>query len=207
MYDFKSGYWVLDLRPKSREEQMQTNEMRNYFISIRNKYRTNLALYGPTGSGKSLLAESLGNFNTTTINLSKKEPRDLEKILKRNNVLIFKRVEETTKRIINKINYLSKKNTIYITSRNADIFSKPEFYNFTTISMEDMLPKSNTSFRVLEKYLKYVLKAKNISFDSKDKEFQNSCMELFERLWPNMRQIIRQLQLRSKTGEWVSIPL
>ena len=207
MYDFDTGYWVLDLRPKSREEQMQTNEMKNYFISIRKNYRVNFALYGPTGCGKSLFAESLENFNTTTINLSKKEPGDLEKILNKNNVLIFKRVEETTSRIMNKIYEFSKKNSIYITSRNADIFSKPNFYNFSTISMEDMLPKSNASFRVLEKYLKNILKAKNISFDSKDREFQNSCKELFERLWPNMRQIIRQLQLRSKTGEWVSIPL
>ena len=207
MDDSKTGFWVLDLRPKSEEEQMFTREMRNHFITIRKKNNNNFAVCGPTGSGKSLFAESLGNFNTKIINLSKQEPKDLEVILKKNKIIIMKRVEEATKNIVNKINDYSKKNSIYITSRNADLFTKPDFKNFTKISMEEMLPKSNTSFTVLEKYIKYILNIKNISFDPKNKEFQNSCIELFERLWPNMRQIIRQLQLRSKTGEWVSIPL
>tara|TARA_Y100001970_G_C14031774_1_gene749023 strand:- start:649 stop:762 length:114 start_codon:yes stop_codon:yes gene_type:complete len=31
MDDFKTGLWVLDLRPRSKEEQMFTREMRNHF--------------------------------------------------------------------------------------------------------------------------------------------------------------------------------
>ena len=97
----------------------------------------------------------------------------------------------------------------YLTLNLKNSFNEFKYLNYSKKGkfINDSKLKAKIQFIKNNSNLKYILKAKNISFDSKDKEFQNSCMELFERLWPNMRQIIRQLQLRSKTGEWVSIPL
>ena len=54
-----SGLWVLDLRPQSNEEQMLTREMKNYLCTMNNIYKKNIAVQGPSGSEKILLAESL----------------------------------------------------------------------------------------------------------------------------------------------------
>jgi len=202
-----SGLWVLDLRPQSNEEQMLTREMKNYLRTMNNIYKKNIAVQGPSGSGKTLLAESLGRFKTRTLNLSKEIPKDFDSIHKNNEILILKRIDEAPDKFLKKMSNYSKYNSVFVTSRNTDYFTKPYFDNFAKISIETMLPKSNRSFDALEKYLVNILKVKNISFDAKDEQFQISIKELFEKLWPNLRQIIRQLQLRTKTGQWVSIPL
>ena len=46
-----------------------------------------------------------------------------------------------------------------------------------------------------------------IQFQVSDLQFQLNIEELFDKLWPNMRQIVRQTQMRAKTGEWVPIPV
>lgn len=207
MLDNKSGLWVLDLRPESKEEQMITLEMKDHLMLISQNSKRNIALGGPAGSGKTLFAQSIGNFNATIINLSKEIPQNLDIKLKNKEILILKRIDEAPDRILKEIFDFSMNHSVYVTSRNIEFFSRPEFSNFSKISIENILPKSSTSFKKLERYIINILKTKNIIFNPEDKDFQMDCKELFDKLWPNIRQIIRQSQFRAKTGKWVSIPL
>ena len=59
----------------------------------------------------------------------------------------------------------------------------------------------------IKNYLLGVLDQNQIQFQIGDLQFQLNIEELFDKLWPNMRQIVRQTQMRAKTGEWVSIPV
>ena len=69
------------------------------------------------------------------------------------------------------------------------------------------MPKNQKSFEKIKNYLLGVLEQNQIQFQVGDLQFQLNIEELFDKLWPNMRQIVRQTQMRAKTGEWVSIPV
>ena len=56
-------------------------------------------------------------------------------------------------------------------------------------------------------YLRSLLKRNQIDFDSSNDQFQLNILEIYERLWPRMRQIVRHAQMRSKSNKWVPIPV
>jgi len=75
------------------------------------------------------------------------------------------------------------------------------------VNLEELMPKNQKSFEKIRNYLLNILEQNQIRLQVSDLQFQLNLEEIFDKLWPNMRQIIRQTQMRSKTGEWVSIPV
>ena len=82
-----------------------------------------------------------------------------------------------------------------------------ESNSFHAVNLEELMPKNQKSFEKIKNYLLGVLDQNQIQFQIGDLQFQLNIEELFDKLWPNMRQIVRQTQMRAKTGEWVSIPV
>ncbi|MEL0046200.1 MAG: hypothetical protein VW995_15640, partial [Deltaproteobacteria bacterium] len=82
-----------------------------------------------------------------------------------------------------------------------------ESNSFHVVNLEELMPKNQKSFEKIKNYLLGVLEQNQIQFQVSDLQFQLNIEELFDKLWPNMRQIVRQTQMRAKSGEWVSIPV
>ena len=67
--------------------------------------------------------------------------------------------------------------------------------------------KNNHSLKHFQNYLSKLLKKNQIGFDSSNDQFQLNTIEMYEKLWPRMRQIVRHAQMRSKSNKWVPIPV
>ena len=81
------------------------------------------------------------------------------------------------------------------------------FKNCKRIHTNQFLPKNNHSLKHFQNYLNKLLKTNQIGFDSSNDQFQLNTIEMYEKLWPRMRQIVRHAQMRSKSNKWVPIPV
>ena len=81
------------------------------------------------------------------------------------------------------------------------------FKNCKIIHTNQFLPKNNHSLKKFQNYLSKLLKTNQIGFDSSNDQFQLNTLEMYEKLWPRMRQIVRHAQMRSKSNKWVPIPV
>ena len=68
------------------------------------------------------------------------------------------------------------------------------------MNLGELIPKNQKSFEKIKNYLLGVLDQNQIQFQIGDLQFQLNIEELFDKLWPNMRQIVSQTQMRAKTG-------
>ena len=75
------------------------------------------------------------------------------------------------------------------------------------IHTNQFLPKNNHTLKHFQNYLSKLLKTNQIGFDSSNDHFQLNTIEMYEKLWPRMRQIVRHAQMRSKSNKWVPIPV
>ena len=73
--------------------------------------------------------------------------------------------------------------------------------------MAPLLPADEPSFLATKEHIVNLLEKEKIAYLPNDREFMLNTRELFDKLWPNLRQIVRQTQMRCKTGNWVSTPV
>ena len=101
--------------------------------------------------------------------------------------------------------YKTKK--VFFVTRDETSADLNIFKDCKKIHTNQFLPKNNYSFKNFQNYLRSLLKRNQIDFDSSNDQFQLNILEIYERLWPRMRQIVRHAQMRSKSNKWVPIPV
>ena len=72
--------WIISSRPKSIDEMLLTDEMDNIIKNVKDNH---ILIHGPIGSGKTVFAEALTNFNARIV--SCKSSNDVEYLLKNAN--------------------------------------------------------------------------------------------------------------------------
>ncbi|MAR64253.1 MAG: hypothetical protein CMP43_04520, partial [Rickettsiales bacterium] len=72
--------WIISSRPKSLDEMLLTDEMDNIIKNVKDNHTL---VHGPIGSGKTVFAEALTNFNARIV--SCKSSNDVEFLLKNAN--------------------------------------------------------------------------------------------------------------------------
>ena len=102
---------------------------------------------------------------------------------------------------------MEREQQIILTAKEIITEQTCELNSFHTVNLEELMPKNQKSFELIRKHLLNVLEHNRIQLQVSNLQFQLNIEEIFDKLWPNMRQIIRQTQMRSKTGEWISIPV
>jgi len=65
--------WIISSRPKSLDEMLLTDEMDNIIKNVKDNHTL---VHGPIGSGKTVFAEALTNFNARIV--SCKSSNDVE---------------------------------------------------------------------------------------------------------------------------------
>ena len=196
--------WIISSRPKCIDDMLLTDEMEK--IIYKNRYNHTL-INGPIGTGKTVLAEAITNFNARIIDC--KSSNELEEIFKyadEINSVIIKNIDIFYDRVDDIIEVYNMKNVIFIT-RDENSSDLSIFKNCNIIHTNQFLPKNNNSYKKYQNYLRKLLKSKQIGFDSNNDQYQLNTLEMYEKLWPRLRQLVRHAQMRSKSNKWVPIPV
>ena len=197
----KTGFWVVDQRPMRVEQMMLTDEMNRELENLKNNKLKRMTIIGSRGVGKTLFAQALAGFQGLVLKVSELENTPIQ----HTEAIILKGIDQQPNTEILRIAERTEK-TILIAKE--DISERTgESNSFHAVNLEELMPKNQKSFEKIKNYLLGVLDQNQIQFQIGDLQFQLNIEELFDKLWPNMRQIVRQTQMRAKTGEWVSIPV
>ena len=201
MSENKTGLWVVDQRPMRVEQMMFTDEMNRELENLQDNELKRVVIVGSRGIGKTLFAQALAGFQGLVLKVSELENTPIQ----HSESIILKGVDQQPNSEILRITERAEK-TILIAQK--DISERTgESNSFHAVNLEELMPKNQKSFEKIKNYLLGVLDQNQIQFQVSDLQFQLNIEELFDKLWPNMRQIVRQTQMRAKTGEWVSIPV
>ena len=197
----KTGLWVVDQRPMRVEQMMFTDEMNRELENLQDNKLQREAIIGSRGIGKTLFAQALAGFQGLVLKVSELENTRIQYT----EAIILKGIDQQPNAEILRIAERAEK-TILIAQE--DISERTgESNSFHAVNLGELMPKNQKSFEKIKNYLLGVLDQNQIQFQIGDLQFQLNIEELFDKLWPNMRQIVRQTQMRAKTGEWVSIPV
>ena len=197
----KTGLWVVDQRPMQVEQMMFTDEMNRELENLQDNKLKRVAIIGSRGIGKTLFAQALAGFQGLVLKVSELENTPIQ----HSESIILKGVDQQPNAEILRIAERAEK-TILIAQEDISE-STGESNSFHAVNLGELMPKNQKSFEKIKNYLLGVLDQNQIQFQIGDLQFQLNIEELFDKLWPNMRQIVRQTQMRAKTGEWVSIPV
>ena len=201
MSENKTGFWVVDQRPMRAEQMMFTDEMNRELENLQDNQLKRVVIVGSRGIGKTLFAQALAGFQGLVLKVSELENTPIQ----HSESIILKGVDQQPNSEILRITERAEK-TILIAQK--DISERTgESNSFHAVNLEELMPKNQKSFEKIKNYLLGVLDQNQIQFQVSDLQFQLNIEELFDKLWPNMRQIVRQTQMRAKSGEWVSIPV
>ena len=196
--------WIFSSRPKSIDEMLLTDEMENI---INSSMYNHTLINGPIGTGKTVLAEAITKFNARIVYC--KSSNELEELFKNAdeiNSVIIKNIDKCYDRVDEILEVYKMKKIIFITRDEASS-DLSIFKNCKKIHTNQFLPKNNHSLKKFQNYLSKLLKTNQIGFDSSNDQFQLNTLEMYEKLWPRMRQIVRHAQMRSKSNKWVPIPV
>ena len=196
--------WIFSSRPKSIDEMLLTDEMENI---INSSMYNHTLINGPIGTGKTVLAEAITKFNARIVYC--KSSNELEELFKNAdeiNSVIIKNIDKYYDRVDEILEVYKMKKVIFITRDEASS-DLSIFKNCKRIHTNQFLPKNNHSLKKFQNYLSKLLKTNQIGFDSSNDQFQLNTIEMYEKLWPRMRQIVRHAQMRSKSNKWVPIPV
>ena len=196
--------WIFSSRPKSIDEMLLTDEMENI---INSSVYNHTLINGPIGTGKTVLAEAITKFNARIVYC--KSSNELEELFKNAdeiNSVIIKNIDKCYDRVDEILEVYKMKKVIFITRDEASS-ELSIFKNCKRIHTNQFLPKNNHSLKHFQNYLSKLLKTNQIGFDSSNDQFQLNTIEMYEKLWPRMRQIVRHAQMRSKSNKWVPIPV
>ena len=196
--------WIFSSRPKSIDEMLLTDEMENI---INSSVYNHTLINGPIGTGKTVLAEAITKFNARIVYC--KSSNELEGLFKNAdeiNSVIIKNIDKCYDRVDEILEVYKMKKVIFITRDEASS-DLSIFKNCKRIHTNQFLPKNNHSLKHFQNYLSKLLKTNQIGFDSSNDQFQLNTIEMYEKLWPRMRQIVRHAQMRSKSNKWVPIPV
>ena len=196
--------WIFSSRPKSIDEMLLTDEMENI---INSSVYNHTLINGPIGTGKTVLAEAITKFNARIVYC--KSSNELEELFKNAdeiNSVIIKNIDECYDRVDEILEVYKMKKVIFITRDEASS-DLSIFKNCKRIHTNQFLPKNNHSLKHFQNYLSKLLKTNQIGFDSSNDQFQLNTIEMYEKLWPRMRQIVRHAQMGSKSNKWVPIPV
>ena len=196
--------WIFSSRPKSIDEMLLTDEMENI---INSSVYNHTLINGPIGTGKTVLAEAITKFNARIVYC--KSSNELEELFKNAdeiNSVIIKNIDECYDRVDEILEVYKMKKVIFITRDEASS-DLSIFKNCKRIHTNQFLPKNNHSLKHFQNFLSKLLKTNQIGFDSSNDQFQLNTIEMYEKLWPRMRQIVRHAQMRSKSNKWVPIPV
>ena len=197
----KTGLWVVDQRPMRVEQMMFTDEMNRELENLQDNKLKRVVIIGSRGIGKTLFAQALAGFQGLVLKVSELENTRIQ----HTEAIILKGIDQQPNAEILRIAERAEK-TILIAQE--DISERTgESNSFHAVNLGELMPKNQKSFEKIKNYLLGVLDQNQIQFQIGDLQFQLNIEELFDKLWPNMRQIVRQTQMRAKTGEWVSIPV
>ena len=196
--------WIFSSRPKSIDEMLLTDEMENI---INSSMYNHTLINGPIGTGKTVLAEAITKFSARIVNCkSSNEIDELFKNADEINSVIIKNIDKCYDRVDEILEVYKMKKVIFITRDEASS-DLSIFKNCKRIHTNQFLPKNNHSLKKFQNYLSKLLKTNQIGFDSSNDQFQLNTLEMYEKLWPRMRQIVRHAQMRSKSNKWVPIPV
>ena len=196
--------WIFSSRPKSIDEMLLTDEMENI---INSSMYNHTLINGPIGTGKTVLAEAITKFSARIVNCkSSNEIDELFKNADEINSVIIKNIDKCYDRVDEILEVYKMKKIIFIT-RDETSSDLSIFKNCKKIHTNQFLPKNNHSLKNFQNYLSKLLKTNQIGFDSSNDQFQLNTLEMYEKLWPRMRQIVRHAQMRSKSNKWVPIPV
>ena len=190
--------WIFSSRPKSIDEMLLTDEMEKI---INSSVYNHTLINGPIGTGKTVLAEAITKFNARIVYC--KSSNELEELFKNAdeiNSVIIKNIDKYYDRVDEILEVYKMKKVIFITRDEASS-DLSIFKNCKRIHTNQFLPKN------FQNFLSKLLKTNQISFDSSNDQFQLNTIEMYEKLWPRMRQIVRHAQMRSKSNKWVPIPV
>jgi len=201
MSENKTGFWVVDQRPMQVEQMMFTDEMNQELKTLKDDQVKRVAIIGARGVGKTLFAQSLAGFQSIVIKVSELSSVQIPS----SEIIILKGVDQQSKAEVLKIS--EREQQIILVAQENITEHAGELNSFRTVNLEELMPKNQKSFEKIRNYLLNILEQNQIRLQVSDLQFQLNLEEIFDKLWPNMRQIIRQTQMRSKTGEWVSIPV
>ncbi len=196
--------WIFSSRPKSIDEMLLTDEMEKI---INSSVYNHTLINGPIGTGKTVLAEAITKFNARIVYC--KSSNELEELFKNAdeiNSVIIKNIDKYYDRVDEILEVYKMKKVIFITRDEASS-DLSIFKNCKRIHTNQFLPKNNLSLKKFQNYLSKLLKTNQIGFDSSNDQFQLNTIEMYEKLWPRMRQIVRHAQMRSKSNKWVPIPV
>ena len=197
----KTGLWVVDQRPMRVEQMMFTDEMNRELENLQDNKLKRVTIVGSRGIGKTLFAQAFAGFQGLVLKVSELENTPIQ----HTEAIILKGIDQQPNAEILRIAERAEK-TILIAQE--DISERTgESNSFYVVNLEELMPKNQKSFEKIKKYLLSVLEQNQIQFQVGDLQFQLNIEELFDKLWPNMRQIVRQTQMRAKTGEWAPIPV
>jgi ABC-type glutathione transport system ATPase component len=201
MSENKTGFWVVDQRPMQVEQMMFTDEMNRELKTLKDDQVKRVAIIGARGVGKTLFAQALAGFQSIVLKVSELGSVQIPS----SEIIILKGVDQQSKVEVLKIS--EREQQIILVAQENITEHTGESNSFRTVNLEELMPKNQKSFEKIRNYLLNVLEQNQIRLQVSDLQFQLNLEEIFDKLWPNMRQIIRQTQMRSKTGEWVSIPV
>ena len=201
MSENKTGFWVVDQRPMQVEQMMFTDEMNRELKTLRDDQVKRVAIIGARGVGKTLFAQALAGFQSIVLKVSELGSVQIPS----SEIIILKGVDQQSKVEVLKIS--EREQQIILVAQENITEHTGESNSFRTVNLEELMPKNQKSFEKIRNYLLNILEQNQIRLQVSDLQFQLNLEEIFDKLWPNMRQIIRQTQMRSKTGEWVSIPV
>ena len=196
--------WIFSSRPKSIVEMLLTDEMEKI---INSSVYNHTLINGPIGTGKTVLAEAITKFNARIVYC--KSSNELEELFKNAdeiNSVIIKNIDKYYDRVDEILEVYKMKKVIFITRDEASS-DLSIFKNCKRIHTNQFLPKNNHSLKHFQNFLSKLLKTNQIGFDSSNDQFQLNTIEMYEKLWPRMRQIVRHAQMRSKSNKWVPIPV
>lgn len=196
--------WIFSSRPKSIDEMLLTDEMEKI---INSSVYNHTLINGPIGTGKTVLAEAITKFNARIVYC--KSSNELEELFKNAdeiNSVIIKNIDKYYDRVDEILEVYKMKKVIFITRDEASS-DLSIFKNCKRIHTNQFLPKNNHSLKHFQNFLSKLLKTNQIGFDSSNDQFQLNTIEMYEKLWPRMRQIVRHAQMRSKSNKWVPIPV
>jgi ABC-type glutathione transport system ATPase component len=183
------------------EQMMFTDEMNQELKTLKDDQVKRVAIIGARGVGKTLFAQALAGFQSIVLKVSELGSVQIPS----SEIIILKGVDQQSKAEVLKIS--EREQQIILVAQENITEHTGESNSFRTVNLEELMPKNQKSFEKIRNYLLNILEQNQIRLQVSDLQFQLNLEEIFDKLWPNMRQIIRQTQMRSKTGEWVSIPV
>ena len=170
-----------------------------------------LLIVGGAGTGKTLLAEQLSGPEHNLLALQEVESLEQMQALlaaRPSHTHLLKRLDLSPldPAALARLLYDASQ-SVFVTSREGASLEPFLTQGFELVPMEPLLPADEPSFLATKEHIVKLLEKEKIAYIPNDREFKLNTRELFEKLWPNLRQIVRQTQMRCKTGNWVSTPV